>query len=340
MQRYTSSNVSSECITIEEDLERLHFEWKDLWKQSSGANLFNSPEWLLSWWRVFGNGRLRTFTVRSQGKLIALLPGYLLDGRLQLLGIGTSDCLDLLIHPGFEKQATSAITEAISGDTSEWNEIEFQELPSDSPLLENSSLPDWQSEFSVQSVRPVLSLPDHTAQLQLCIPPHQHQNFRYYRRKAERAGALQFKNATLTTFEETFDALLALHTRQWKARGQPGVLADSSMVRFLKESSLELLRAGSLRLYAMSYEKAVVAVLLGFSVKRRFYYYISGVEPDLAKLSAGTIIIGHAIEEAVREGSTEFDFLRGQEPYKYSWGAQDRQNWNRHLRRKMIASSL
>ena len=33
------------------------------------------------------------------------------------------------------------------------------------------------------------------------------------------------------------------------------------------------------------------------------------------------------IEHAIQEGCVEFDFLRGAEPYKYAWGAADRQQW-------------
>jgi CelD/BcsL family acetyltransferase involved in cellulose biosynthesis len=43
------------------------------------------------------------------------------------------------------------------------------------------------------------------------------------------------------------------------------------------------------------------------------------------ELSAGTQIVAHAIEEAAREGATEFHFLRGGEAYKYAWGV-DRPN--------------
>jgi len=43
-------------------------------------------------------------------------------------------------------------------------------------------------------------------------------------------------------------------------------------------------------------------------------------------------MIGHAIEEAVRAGASEFDFLRGKEAYKYKWGAKDRPTYRCVLR--------
>jgi hypothetical protein len=37
----------------------------------------------------------------------------------------------------------------------------------------------------------------------------------------------------------------------------------------------------------------------------------------------------------VREGAREFHFLRGGETYKYGWGAQDRWNTSRTIRRAL-----
>ena len=50
-------------------------------------------------------------------------------------------------------------------------------------------------------------------------------------------------------------------------------------------------------------------------------------------LFRSTLLIAHALEDAVSRGDSEFDFLRGNEPYKYRWGAVDRFN-----RRMLYAS--
>ena len=45
----------------------------------------------------------------------------------------------------------------------------------------------------------------------------------------------------------------------------------------------------------------------------------------------GTLLLGAVIEQAMREGRREIDFLRGAERYKYAWGAVDRMNAERIL---------
>jgi CelD/BcsL family acetyltransferase involved in cellulose biosynthesis len=86
-----------------------------------------------------------------------------------------------------------------------------------------------------------------------------------------------------------------------------------------------------LRLYALALGGRAVAVLYGLAGPGTVYYYLGGYEPGLDGLGLGTILIGHAIAEAERAGATQFDFLRGQESYKYHWGGIDRPSFARLL---------
>jgi CelD/BcsL family acetyltransferase involved in cellulose biosynthesis len=79
-----------------------------------------------------------------------------------------------------------------------------------------------------------------------------------------------------------------------------------------------------LRFYALWLDGQVVAALYGLADRSRFHFYISGFDPDAAKLSVGSLSIGHAVRQAMDEGLAEFHFLRGRERYKYDWGAVDR----------------
>ena len=42
-------------ISTPEELERLREEWLALWRRSPTATPFQSPMWLLPWWRAFGS---------------------------------------------------------------------------------------------------------------------------------------------------------------------------------------------------------------------------------------------------------------------------------------------
>jgi CelD/BcsL family acetyltransferase involved in cellulose biosynthesis len=89
-----------------------------------------------------------------------------------------------------------------------------------------------------------------------------------------------------------------------------------------------------LRLYAVRLDDKIIAALYAFSHRKRTYFYLSGFDPDYSRFSIGTIILAHAIERARTEGSIAFDFLRGQEPYKYRWGAHDETTFTTRIVKK------
>jgi CelD/BcsL family acetyltransferase involved in cellulose biosynthesis len=77
----------------------------------------------------------------------------------------------------------------------------------------------------------------------------------------------------------------------------------------------------------------IAGAYYGFHQQDRAYAYLGGFDPAFEFESPGTILVGHAIAEARREGAREFHFLRGREAYKYEWGAEDRWNQRRSFRR-------
>ncbi len=52
--------------------------------------------------------------------------------------------------------------------------------------------------------------------------------------------------------------------------------------------------------------------------------YNSGFDPQVREASPGLVLIAHCIEDAIRLGLREYDFLRGRERYKYDLGGRDR----------------
>ena len=69
-------------------------------------------------------------------------------------------------------------------------------------------------------------------------------------------------------------------------------------------------------------EKA--AALFNFDYDGRIWVYNSGLDPAAyGRLSAGVVLSAWAIEEAINRGRQTFDFLRGDEGYKYRFGAKD-----------------
>jgi CelD/BcsL family acetyltransferase involved in cellulose biosynthesis len=132
--------------------------------------------------------------------------------------------------------------------------------------------------------------------------------------------------------ERWVDELCRLHAARWADLGEAGVLADDRLARFYRQVIGAFAAQGWARLYALQQGARVLGVYYGFQYRGAAYAYLGGFDPDFAYFSPGTVLVGHAIEQAVREGAREFHFLRGDEAYKYAWGAVDRWNTRRVFR--------
>lgn len=316
-----------DVIRTPAELRRMEPEWEALWRRAPGATPFQSPYWLLPWLQHFGGEELYTVIVRGSDELAALAPLYIVrdedsDESLgMLLGTGVSDYLDALA----DDQTAAEIARTMgAADCQMWD---LQQLRPSSPLL-NAPTPDgWSESREAMIPCPVLRLGGDGE----LGSTHFRKKLRYYRRCLERTGDVVYESATEASLDELLTSLYELHAARWRARGQDGVLGDAVIQRFHRDVAPRMLAAGALRLHAIRLDGRIVAVFYGFAHQGTTYYYLSGYDPALDKLSIGTLIVAQAVEQAVAEGGHTFDFLRGAEEYKYAWGAEDRMNQRRML---------
>lgn len=330
------SLYAAEVIEDPARLAALEPDWWVLWR-SCGATPFSSPAWLLPWWDAFAPGRLVAVAVRSGPRLVALAPIYLETGprgrRLLPLGIGVSDLTDVLVDPA-EPGAPDVLVGAVAGMAG-WDSWELEELPLDASALRVPVPPGCKNSVADQSACPVLALPGEADDPLRAVPARQRRKIRMARHRAERRGGRVIE-VPARGCDEFLAALADLHGARWAERGEAGVLADEPVRRFHADALPRLLAAGLARPTTLEIEGRVVGAYYGLRDRRAAYAYLGGFDPDFAFESPGTVLLAEAIEAAGRDGAREVNLLRGREPYKYAWGAQDRWNRRRSFRRQAV----
>jgi CelD/BcsL family acetyltransferase involved in cellulose biosynthesis len=328
--------LAVEEVATSAGLEALAPAWHELWHRAPAATPFQSPAWLIPWWREVGRGQLRVLSARLDGRLVGLLPMYQQDGsegaKLLPLGIAISDYLDGLFEEGWEPEVADAVLRCLAA-RGDWRSCELHPLRAGTPLLKARIPPGCTDQVLAFEPCLVLEVPPEARELSDVVPSRMRSNLRYFRRRAERAGRTSFETATEGTVSELLDALFRLHEARWQRREHPGVLADPAIRRFHRTAAPLLLRAGLLRLHALRLDDRIAAVIYALFAKGRAYWYLSGFDPELGEISPGTLTLGHTIQHAIAEGAHEVDFLRGQERFKYLWGARDRPCYGRMLNR-------
>jgi CelD/BcsL family acetyltransferase involved in cellulose biosynthesis len=83
-------------------------------------------------------------------------------------------------------------------------------------------------------------------------------------------------------------------------------------------------QAGWVQLAFMEIGGQKAAAYLNFDFGNRILLYNSGFDFDFGYYSPGWVLIGYLIEWAIENGREAFDFMRGDEQYKYRLGGVDR----------------
>jgi CelD/BcsL family acetyltransferase involved in cellulose biosynthesis len=311
-------------------LEDLRAEWSALCDRCPRTTPFQRPEWLIPWNREFPPWEPWILTARRDGRLIGLLPlfRYINDQRggertLACFGAGLSDIHELLAEPGEEREVAAAFFARLD-ERPEWDACDLEQLRPGSPLLTAPLPAGWTDEIEVQDVCPVLELPATVEGLEDVVPGRQRYNLRQFRRRAEREHGLCFEAVD----EAGRGAALDAFERMMRARWGEGSLQAG----FHRQVSAAFQERGGLALYVLRLAGEIAAVHYGFREKGSVYCYLHGFDARFEKLSPGLLLLGGVLEEAVRSGAREMDFLRGGEAYKYRWGARDRENRRRRLR--------
>jgi len=324
--------IALEEVTTFAALEALAPEWSALYAACIEATPFQSPEWLLPWWKYFGAGQLWSLALRREGKLVGLAPFFIgalgeRSRHLWMIGTGVSDYLDLLLHPEAASTGLGRIKEYLVLNRSRWDLCDFQELRAGSPLLSSFCDRDLFAKSLPQGVCPVLSLPERVEALRGRFAQGLQGSLRHAHKRLERSGGFSIKRATKEHLPEFLEAFFRLHQARWKKKEEEGVLADTTIRDFHQAVASGFAMRGSLRLYGLRHRGEIIAALYAFSKGERLYCYLSGFDPRFQRFSPGAVILEAALREAIEEGIREADFLRGRESYKYLWGATDRINY-------------
>jgi CelD/BcsL family acetyltransferase involved in cellulose biosynthesis len=141
-------------------------------------------------------------------------------------------------------------------------------------------------------------------------------------RRAEAAGTVELERSANPI--DDLDAFIDLHQKRWGADGLfPPTEGGAASRRFFAGLFEDCAPSGLVDLSFLSVGGRRIAAGVTFDDGDTVYYYNAGVDPDARELSPGVVMVACYVQRAIALGRTRLDFLRGNEPYKYEWGAAD-----------------
>ncbi len=314
--------------------EKLRGEWNALLRRSDTDTIFLTHEWQSTWWRFFAPGRdLFLLALRERGELVGIAPFYrqrLPEGQavIQLIG-GTeiSDYLNLIALPGYHEQVYQAIFEFLCSEIVDWEAIDLHCLPTAVShyelLREVTARQGLAIQRRVEDVCPVIPLPATWDEYLSMLDKKQRHELRRKMRRAEREADIHWymtsdPHSLTKDMEDFFD----LHRKS--SPDKEDFMSETEMQHFFHEAARFALDRGWLELSFLLINGEKAASMLCFAYNNRTLVYNSGYDPQrFARLSPGIVLLAYHIQDSIAKGRAAFDFLRGDEAYKYRFGGQD-----------------
>lgn len=315
-------------VTVVSDLASLgalENDWRAMHCADPHATVFTSWLWLL--------GRLsalaepwQVLVARDEegGQVMGLLPlrRPAMDAGeepvLAMAGSPWADYTGFLCRPGRDEAALAALAGHLRGRP-DWSRLELRDVfdPRLAAFLAHFAPPAFTATRLAPTPCPRVELaPTWDAFLATRVRPRRRQTLRRQLRALESLPGLR-----ITTLADGAEAQLACLLELWQGRWGKRPEAELAELRAIFRSCLP---AGLVWLDILWQDEKALAGLLAFLDRDRgqFRFYISGCDPVETDRAAGIGMVAHSLRAAIALGFRGYDFLRGDEPYKHSFGAR------------------
>jgi len=312
-------------------------EWELLLDEDPTATVFHGPRFLSLWREVLGQrSPTRVHTVHANGRLIGVVADANdLEGsatgpqelRRFLGGTEVTDYLGPVSRPEDRTDVADAYVRNLAADV-DWDEVVAGGLAEDA---------GWGDAFrraadahgltivddDIEDVCPRIDLSGGYDAYQARLPGRMRQELNRKTRKLARdAGELELVEVPADETEAAMDDFLDEAAESFPDKA--GFFGRADIHAWFRALAREFVDDHTLRVHRLQVGGLPAATTVSLVRGAQWGLYNSAFDPAMGSLAPGMVIINLLLEQAAGEGCRVFDLLRGDEPYKYRFGATDR----------------
>jgi len=323
----------------------LRDEWELVYGKDPDAQFFLSWTWLSQWLPMLvGTWLILAVKPAEAEHHVAFLPLRLrlkerkqggFCNEINMAGNYQADYTGFICMPEFDSRAIPALARHVG--KLPWAHIHLDNIRTTDERLRLflDCFPNTKFDIKPQErinkrdnidncVCPFAQLPDDwDSYLNNSLSANTRQKIRRFLRQVESDDEFRITHANVDTVERDLKILLQFWATKWGPRkGERTNTIMRSNYEMLKRNS----EVGALFLPVFWKGETPLGALASLvdHQKKAFLFYISGRDETFNAPPPGLILHAHSIRHAIQNGFRTYDFLRGNEPYKYSFGTQER----------------
>ncbi len=302
------------------------------------GSIFHTPEYLEVWTDVLGTrANVRVHEVTEDGETIGVVPVALQregspTGPLEVVrflgGTEVTDYLGPVAAPEHRPTVVATYLDQLVGD-GDWDELVVGGMVVGSGWDEL-----WLAQAKEHGLTTLGAARDDVcpridltggfgAYLERLPSKLRHEMRRKTRKLARDAGDLELVEVEEDDLDAALERFFAFNTATTDDKGR--FFANEDMQEWFRALASRLGRDGGFRLHELHVGGMPGASCVSLVHGTEWGLYNSAFDEALAMLAPGMVIVSELLRVAAGEGCTAFDLLRGDEPYKYRFGAEDRE---------------
>ena len=343
-----SLSLQVDIISNYDDFLELKNDWDDAYCADPESQFFLSWSWLQ---QVFSHYKSGWFIVAVRhadalNKHVAFLPlqmntrmsnsSQTLIHEIRVAGRYTwSDYAGIICQPSYQQQAIVLIACALK--KLHWRNLYLKNLTISRQLLDlftHEFEPDlFNQKYLKQTGRtdkvnrlvcPCIELPDSfDAYLAENTSANTRQKIRRFLRKIEHSESLRIVHSTTDNAQSNLDILINLWKKKWSKHKGEETERIAKKYRQILEFGLKNESLLIPVLWDGDKPLGVLGILMDRQ-KQELLYFIAGRDEHCNNPPPGLVLHAHTIKWAITNGFKSYDFLRGDEQFKYSLGGVDK----------------
>jgi hypothetical protein len=314
--------------------------WNEVLEKSRDNHFFLTWEYIaIAIKNLKPNEELKILCVKEKNRIIAIAPlkqykhtfkGILSYNVIEPLDYGPSTDYTGMILTKKESECVSLLITYLY-EQNNWDFLKitnlYQKTAFTNIITKNSqSLP----KFTIyhEGICPYIKIPNDLKKYLNNLNSRFVYNLLRRLRKLEKDyGKIELKDyKELGTLEEAMETFFKLHQSRWQSKKREGAFKSNENRNLFLQRARLFDEKGWFRLYFLTVNDKPVASQYAFEYNQKLHSSLSGFDPFYSSYSVGSLLILKIIERCMKTKIKEYDLMKGNERYKFSWTKTYREN--------------
>jgi CelD/BcsL family acetyltransferase involved in cellulose biosynthesis len=321
-----------EEINAIEKFRSLKEPWNALLQKNDDNNVFLTWEWLFTWWQYYcGDKKLRIIIIKKGDRIIGIVPlmeqkyrqGFISVNVLENLCSEECDYSGIILTEN-KHEALDLLLDYLARVTKDEKLIvRMYHIPVNGAF--HTLLREQHTKVSKvlyldekpSSYCSYIMLPATLDEYFVTLSQKSRRNLRRAIKTLEKDYKIENKKcADGHDLQDKLNVLFELHRKRWGAESK---FNKPEAREFYTNISQAFHQNGWLDFSCLNVAEKPVSLLWGFIYDNVFFGMTNAVDTDYSDYSVGNVHWVKSIEDAIRRGVRKYDFLKGDEAYKFHW---------------------